>query len=83
MPEATLPSWDDGPAKSAIIDFVARVAKEGGKDYVPPAERIATFDNDGTLWNEQPMPVQGFLRLTPSVRSDRREPLHSIRILLD
>ena len=60
MPEIPLPSWNDGPARSAIVDFVARVAKEGGKDYVPPAERIATFDNDGTLWNEHPMPVQGF-----------------------
>jgi phosphoserine phosphatase len=60
MPEIPLPSWNDGPARSAIVDFVARVAKEGGKDYVPPAERIAAFDNDGTLWNEHPMPVQGF-----------------------
>ena len=60
MPEIPLPSWNDGPARSAIVDFVARVAKEGGKDYVPPAERIATLDNDGTLWNEHPMPVQGF-----------------------
>jgi len=60
MPEVPLPSWNDGPARSAIVDLVARVAKEGGKDYVPPAERIATFDNDGTLWNEHPMLVQGF-----------------------
>jgi FMN phosphatase YigB (HAD superfamily) len=55
-----LPSWNDGAAKSAIIDFVARVTKEGGPDFVPPAERIATFDNDGTLWCEQPMQVQLF-----------------------
>jgi len=55
-----LESWNDGAAKSAIVDFVARVTKEGGPDYVPPAERIATFDNDGTLWCEQPMPVQAF-----------------------
>jgi len=60
MSEAPLPSWNDGPAKSAIVDFVARVAKDGGKDYVPPAERIATFDNDGTLWAEQPLQVQVF-----------------------
>lgn len=60
MPETPLPSWNDGPARSAIADFVARVTKEGGKDYVPPAERIATLDNDGTLWNEHPMPVQSF-----------------------
>jgi hypothetical protein len=54
------PSWNEGAAKSAIVDFVARVTKEGRPDYVPPAERIATFDNDGTLWCEQPLPVQGF-----------------------
>jgi hypothetical protein len=50
MSEVPLPSWDDGPARSAIVDFVARVTKEGGWDYVPPAARIAAFDNDGTLW---------------------------------
>jgi hypothetical protein len=55
-----LASWNDGAAKSTILDFVARVTKEGGRDYVPPAERIATFDNDGTLWCEQPVQVQGF-----------------------
>ncbi len=49
-----LPSWNDGPAKKAVLDFVARVTKEGGPDFVPPAERIAVFDNDGTLWSEQP-----------------------------
>ncbi|MGH8068175.1 MAG: HAD family hydrolase [Candidatus Entotheonellia bacterium] len=53
-----LPSWQDGPAKRAIVDFVARVTQEGGPDFVPPAERIATFDNDGTLWAEQPMYFQ-------------------------
>jgi hypothetical protein len=55
-----LPSWNDGAAKSAILDFVARVIKEGGPDYVRPAERIAAFDNDGTLWCEQPYQVQLF-----------------------
>ena len=55
-----LPSWNDGAAKSAILDFVARVTAEGGLDYVPPAERIAVFDNDGTLWCEQPYQVQVF-----------------------
>jgi hypothetical protein len=52
--------WNEGAAKSAIVDFVARVTNEGGRDYVPPAERIATFDNDGTLWCEQPVQVQVF-----------------------
>jgi phosphoglycolate phosphatase-like HAD superfamily hydrolase len=49
-----LPSWNDGAAKKAITDFVVRVTTEGGTDFVPPAMRIATFDNDGTLWCEQP-----------------------------
>lgn len=53
-----LPSWNEGPTKQAILDFVVRVTKEGGPDFVPIAERIATFDNDGTLWCEQPMYVQ-------------------------
>jgi phosphoglycolate phosphatase-like HAD superfamily hydrolase len=54
----TLPSWNDGAAKKAITDFVARVTKEGGADFVAPAERISTFDNDGTLWCEQPLYFQ-------------------------
>jgi phosphoglycolate phosphatase-like HAD superfamily hydrolase len=53
-----LPSWTKGPAKSAIIEFVRAVTKKGGKDYVPPDERIATFDNDGTLWVEYPIYTQ-------------------------
>ena len=53
-----LPSWNDCAAKKAVIDFVARVTKEGGPDYVSPEERIAAFDNDGTLWCEMPMYVQ-------------------------
>ncbi len=53
-----LPSWSDGPAKKAITAFVARVSQEGGADYVPPEKRIAVFDNDGTLWAEQPVYVQ-------------------------
>jgi hypothetical protein len=60
MTSGPLPSWNDSAAKSAILDFVARVTNEGGPDYVRPAERIATFDNDGTLWCEQPVQVQVF-----------------------
>jgi phosphoserine phosphatase len=54
-----LPSWNDGSSKSAITAFVARVTKEGSTDFVKPADRIACFDNDGTLWCEQPMYFQG------------------------
>jgi hypothetical protein len=53
-----LPSWRDGPAKQAIMNFVARTCGEDGSAAVPPEERIAVFDNDGTLWCEKPMPIQ-------------------------
>lgn len=53
-----LPSWNDGPVKQSILDFVARTTTMGGRDWVPVPERIACFDNDGTLWTEQPMYVQ-------------------------
>ena len=53
-----LPSWNDGTVKRAITDFVTKVTKEGGPDFVPASERISVFDNDGTLWSEQPMYVQ-------------------------
>jgi phosphoglycolate phosphatase-like HAD superfamily hydrolase len=49
-----LPSWNEGAAKQSITHFVTRVTTEGGVDFVQPAERIAAFDNDGTLWTEQP-----------------------------
>lgn len=52
-----LPSWRDGPARAAILDFVRRVTSPG-PDFVVPMDRIAVFDNDGTLWAEQPVPVQ-------------------------
>jgi len=56
--EDQLPSWNDGPSKQAIVDFVARVSTPDSPDFVEPAERIAVFDNDGTLWSEQPVYVQ-------------------------
>ena len=53
-----LPSWNDGKAKQSIIAFVEKATKPGSPDFVPVSERIATFDNDGTLWCEKPLPVQ-------------------------
>ena len=53
-----LPSWNDGSNKKAIVAFVSRVTKQGSPDFVPQPERIAAFDNDGTLWIEQPMYIQ-------------------------
>ncbi|MBX9647984.1 MAG: haloacid dehalogenase-like hydrolase [Xanthobacteraceae bacterium] len=58
-----LPSWNDGPVKKSITDFVARVTAQDGVDFVPPAERTATFDNDGTLWCEQPVYFQAAFAL--------------------
>ncbi len=53
-----LPSWTTGATRSAIEGFVDRVTREGSADYVAPADRVAVFDNDGTLWTEQPLPIQ-------------------------
>ena len=58
-----LPSWNDTAPKKAIISFVEKVTKEGSPDFVAVPERIATFDNDGTLWAEQPMYFQVFFTL--------------------
>jgi hypothetical protein len=57
-PAGPLPSWNDGPTKASVTEFVARVTRPGGPDFVPVDQRIATFDNDGTLWIEQPMYIQ-------------------------
>jgi phosphoserine phosphatase len=57
-PADPLPSWNDGAVKKSITDFIPRVTTEGSADFVPPDQRIATFDNDGTLWAEQPMYFQ-------------------------
>ncbi len=55
---APLPSWNDGAPKQALVEFVARVTRESSPDYVKRVERIAVFDNDGTLWAEQPLYFQ-------------------------
>ena len=53
-----LPSWNEGKSKSAIIEFVTQTTKEGSSDFIPVSDRIACFDNDGTLWSEQPIYFQ-------------------------
>jgi hypothetical protein len=58
-----LPSWNDTAPRKAVVAFVEKVTKSGSPEFVPPAERIATFDNDGTLWCEKPLPVQLFFIL--------------------
>lgn len=69
-----LPSWRDGPARNAILELVARISTRGSSDYVPPAKRIATFDNDGTLWCEQPMQVQIFFAFDRVRHLARQDP---------
>src|SRR3954464_6026369 len=62
MTAGLLASWHDGATRSAIVDFVERATEEGGTDFVSPSERVAVFDNDGTLWCEKPMPIElGFI----------------------
>ena len=71
--ENALPSWRDTPVRKAIEDYVGRTVEEGGAQYVPPSERIAVFDNDGTLWCEKPMPIElGFIlqRLVEQAEQD-------------
>jgi hypothetical protein len=58
LSQDVLPSWNDGPAKKAIVEFVQATTDKSSPKFVPPSERIATFDNDGTLWAEQPMYFQ-------------------------
>lgn len=69
-----LPSWNDGEAKSRIIDFVHAVTDPRGKDYVAPGDRIATFDNDGTLWAEQPLYFQFLFMLDQVKKAAPRHP---------
>lgn len=80
-----LPSWNEGRAKEAIVDFAVRTSTAGSGDYVPVNERIAVFDNDGTLWCEMPVPVQAFfvndrLKVLASLHPEwqRTEPFKSM-----
>ncbi len=69
-----LPSWNDTAPKKAIVAFVEKVTKEGSSDFVPPAERLAVFDNDGTLWPEDPMPFQAAFVMDELKRRAPNEP---------
>jgi hypothetical protein len=73
MARGDLISWRDTATRQAIVEFVDRVTREGGPDYVSPADRVAVFDNDGTLWCEKPMPIElGFIlhRLAEMAEAD-------------
>jgi phosphoserine phosphatase len=69
-----LPSWNDGPTKKNLVEFVEAVTTQGSKDYVKPEERIAVFDNDGTLWSEQPMYFQVLFALEEVKRMAPQHP---------
>src|SRR5215475_790026 len=69
-----LPSWNDGPAKNRIVGFVTAAAAKGGTGYISPDERIAVFDNDGTLWAEHPLYFQFMFVLDRSKALARRHP---------
>ena len=69
-----LPSWNDGKAKSAIVDFMTKVTSEGSPDFVHVAERIAVFDNDGTLWPENPLPFQMAFAVDEAKRHAAEDP---------
>jgi hypothetical protein len=69
-----LPSWNDGWAKAAIVDFVARATWEGGPEFVPVPERIAVFDHDGTLWVERPLQAQIYFTLDRLAGIAARDP---------
>jgi hypothetical protein len=71
-----LASWNDGPAVAAIREFVERVTTDGSSEFVPPADRVATFDNDGTLWCEKPMPIElGFILQRLAAMAEREPSL--------
>jgi len=69
-----LPSWNNTPARQAIIGFVSKVTKDGSPDFIPPDQRIATFDNDGTLWSEQPLYFQLIYAIDEVKRMAPRHP---------
>jgi phosphoserine phosphatase len=69
-----LPSWNDGPARQAIVEFVEAVTEERGADFVPPEDRIATFDQDGTLWVEHPLYAQGMFALERVIKMAPEHP---------
>ncbi len=74
MLEQQLSTWNDGPTKSAILDFLARVSTETAKEFVPEEERVAVFDNDGTLWCEKPLPVQADFLLEQVAKIGEHDP---------
>jgi haloacid dehalogenase-like hydrolase len=78
MTDHVLPSWNDTPTREAIVSFVAAVTTEGGPDFIPVAERVAVYDNDGTLWCEKPMPVEvGFILEHFAAMAEEDESLRS------
>jgi phosphoserine phosphatase len=78
-----LPSWNEGPARTRILEFVAAVTDPLGKSYVAPAERVAVFDNDGTLWSEQPLYFQAVFALDTARAMAKEDPAIAAKAPLD
>jgi len=78
--ENSLPSWNETETKQAIMRFVAEVTQANGPSYVPPQERVAVFDNDGTLWLEKPMPIQvGFILRRLATMAEQNSALRQLQ----
>ena len=71
----SLPSWNDTPTKGGILDFLSETSQKDSPDYIPPAERIASFDNDGTLWVEQPASAQAGFLIGKLSRTNQGKPI--------
>jgi 3-dehydroquinate synthase class II len=83
--ETLLALWNDTPTRRAIVDFVQAVSTEGSPGFVVPAERVAVFDNDGTLWSEKPVPIQldfTLFRDIPMMRFARAGGREALRLLV-
>jgi hypothetical protein len=72
--ETLLTSWNDAEARDAIVAFVRSVSSEGSASFIAPAERVAVFDNDGTLWSEKPIPIQLDFTLFRMAELARQDP---------
>jgi hypothetical protein len=73
-PSDPLPSWNEGPAKEAILEFIRTTTDKQNSQYVPPEQRFATFDQDGTLWVEQPIYAQVIFALDRVIASAPQHP---------
>ncbi len=74
MATELLSNWNDGATKRSILEFLARVTTPGTSEFVPPEERVAVFDTDGTLWCEKPLPIQADFFLEQVAKMGEHDP---------